>query len=77
MATFTEAKVAVTVTLATNEDGSKHAYLTGVSYAADGTRLRDFPETEVTAALNATQQQEAVDLLNAAVAYLKSQWSIA
>lgn len=77
MAAFTEDHVSVSVQLATNADGSHHAYMTGSSYAADGTHIRDFPETEVTASLNTTQQNEAIDLLNAAVAYLKSVWTIA
>ena len=76
MAAFTEDHVSVSVRLTTNPDGTRHAYLNGSSYAADGTHLRDFPETEVTGALTPTQQQEAIDLLNAAVAYLKGQWQI-
>lgn len=76
MATFTEDHVSVSVRLTTNPDGSRHAYVNGSSYAADGTHLRDMPETEVTASLTAGQQQEAIDLLNAAVAWLKSAYSI-
>lgn len=76
MATFTEDHVSVSVRLARNADGSSHAFLNGSSYDASGQHIRDFPETEVTSALTAAQQQEALDLLNAAVAYVKSQFSI-
>lgn len=77
MATFTEHHVSVAVQLVTNPDGSKHAFLTASSYDAAGNHIRDLGETEVTGALNPTQQAEALDLLAAAEAYVKSLWGIA
>lgn len=77
MATLTESTVAVSVQLVTAVDGSKHAYVTGSSFDANGVHLRDMGETEVTQALTPTQQQAALTLLNAAEAWLKSQWDIA
>lgn len=77
MATFSEHHVSVVVFLRQDPDGSKHAVLQGSSFAADGTRIRNLGETEVTANLTPAQQAEAIDLLNAAEAYLKSLWGIA
>lgn len=76
MATLTEDHVAVQVTLTVATDGSKHCFVQGQSYDAANDQLRSMPQTEVTSALTPTQVNEALDLLNAAVAWLKGQWSI-
>lgn len=78
MASFTETSVSVSVHLEVYADGSKHVFIDGTSWdSAGAVPLRHFPLTEVTASLTATQQNEALDLVNAATAYIKSLWGIA
>lgn len=75
MATLTETGVRVVIEIVRGPEGQA-LYVTGNSYDAAGHVLRYNEKEDVTAALNPTQQTEALDLLNAAEAYLKSKWSI-
>lgn len=77
MAVLTEDHVKVTVTLSVFEDGTRHAFVEGTSYDAAGNALRSIPTRDVTTSLNATQQQAAQALLDAATAYIKAQFDIA
>lgn len=77
MATFTESSVSVAVHLTVDADGTKHVLVEGASHDPTGLVLRSLPATDVTASLTTAQRNEALDLVNAATAYLKSLWGIA
>lgn len=76
MAVLTEDHVKVNVTLAVFADGTRHAFVDGTSFDVDGNPLRNIPTVDVTDQLNATQQQAALTLLNAAEAYVKGRFNI-
>ncbi len=77
MATFTEASVSVAVHLSVDADGTRRVLVEGASHDLTGLLLRSLPATDVTASLTTTQRNEALDLVNAAAAYLKALWGIA
>ena len=77
MATFVETTVAVAVHLTVEADGTKRVWVEGSSRDASGLVLRSLPMADVTASLTAAQRNEALDLVNAATAYLKAMWGIA
>jgi hypothetical protein len=77
MATFTETGVSVSVHLNVDADGTRHVVLEGWSHDASGLVMRSLPMADVTASLTAAQRNEALDLVNAAAAYLKALWGIA
>ena len=74
MATFTEVSVAVQISV--DADGTKHVLVEGASHDATGLVLRSLPATDATASLTTAQRSEALDLVNAAAAYLKALWGI-
>lgn len=77
MATFVEAAVSVAVHLSVDADGTKHVLIEGSSHDGSGLAIRSLPATDVTGSLTAAQRNEALDLVNAATAYLKALWGIA
>lgn len=70
-------EVSVAVHLSVDADGTRHVLVEGASHDPTGLVLRSLPATDVTASLTTAQKNEALDLVNAAAAYLKVLWGIA
>lgn len=72
MSTFTEATVEVSAQLVRESDGG-HMYVTAISYAADGQRVR---RATFDVDLTTTQRTQIGNLLTRAEDAAKQRWSI-
>lgn len=76
MASFTEAKIDAVLIVAKEEDGSTHVFVQARSMDDDGRVIRVLRREDITEYLSGAQVTGAANILDSAIARLKTVWNI-